>query len=102
MVYGTAGFGWVKLKDNYNTLGTAGKNGNFSSSKWAPAFVVGGGIEHMITPNWSIKGEFLYLKIESQTAAATDTSYYTSSPAIAVNYTNNLSIARVGVNYKFY
>lgn len=101
LVYGTAGFGWVKLKDNYNTLGTSGKGGNFSSSKWAPAFVVGGGLEHMITPNWSIKGEFLYLMVESQSAPATTLNYYNSSPAIAVNYTGNVSIGRVGVNYKF-
>jgi outer membrane immunogenic protein len=117
LVYGTAGIGWLKLKDNFNVAGNPGgigspsKGGNFASTKWAPAFVVGGGIEQMITPNWSIKGEALWVRTETTDASATDTHYFTPStgvfssrfnPVPPVNYTHTLTIGRIGVNYKFY
>jgi outer membrane immunogenic protein len=100
LVYGTAGIGWLKLQDNFNVLGTGGKNGNFSTSKWAPAFVAGGGIEQMLTPNWSIRGEVLWVKTETTDARPTDLHYFdTTTPP--VNYNHALTIGRVGVNYKF-
>jgi outer membrane immunogenic protein len=120
LVYGTAGIGWLKLKDNFNVQGTSfvcppcayvgpSKGGNFASSKWAPAFVVGGGIEQMITPNWSIKGEALWVRTETTDASATDTHYFnavnsrTGLTAVPpVNFTHQLTIGRVGLNYKFY
>jgi outer membrane immunogenic protein len=103
LVYGTAGIGWLQLKDNFNVLGTKVpvKGGNFSSSKWAPAFVVGGGIERMITPNWSVKGEVLWAKTETTSALPTDLHYFDSTTP-PVNYTHGLTIGRVGLNYKFY
>jgi outer membrane immunogenic protein len=101
MVYGTAGIGWLKLRDNFNVLGSSNKGGNFSTGKWAPAFVAGGGIEQMITPNWSIRGEVLWAKTETTDAAVTDTSSF-SSTVPPVNYTHTLTIGRVGLNYKFY
>ena len=100
LVYGTAGIGWLKLKDNFNVLGTAGKGGNFSTSKWAPAFVVGGGVEHMLTQNWTIKGEVLYAKTETTDALPKTLNYFDATTP-PVNYSHSLTIGRVGLNYKF-
>jgi len=100
LIYGTAGIGWMKLHDNFNVLGADAKGGNFSSSKWAPAFVVGGGVEQKLTQNWSVKGEVLWAKAETTTAAPTDLSYFdTTTPP--VNYDHSLTIGRIGLNYKF-
>jgi outer membrane immunogenic protein len=101
LVYGTAGIGWLKLRDNFNVLGTFGKNGNFSANKWAPAFVTGGGIEQMITPNWSVRGEVLWVKTETTDARPTDLRFFNNTTP-PVNYTHTLTIGRVGLNYKFY
>jgi outer membrane immunogenic protein len=119
LVYGTAGIGWLKLKDNFNVGGVTydynagsltgpAKGGNFASSKWAPAFVVGGGIEQMITPNWSVKGEVLWVKTETTDAGPTDTHYFNAAnlgtglaPVPPVNYTHQLTIGRIGLNYRF-
>jgi len=103
LVYGTAGIGWMKLHDNFNVLGTNNKGGNFSSNKWAPAFVVGGGVEQKLTQNWSVKGEVLWAKAESTDAGATTSTANfdgTGTPP-PVTYNHSLTIGRIGLNYKF-
>jgi len=101
LVYGTAGIGWLKLHDNFNVLGTGTtKGGNFSSSKWAPAFVVGGGVEQKLTQNWSVKGEVLWAKAETTSASATTLNYFDNTTP-PVHYDHSLTIGRVGLNYKF-
>src|SRR5665213_43397 len=100
LVYATTGIGWMKLNDNFNVTGTSGKNGNFSSTKWAPAFVAGGGIEQRINNNWSVRGEVLWAKSETTSASPTDLSYF-SLTTPAVNYSHELVIVRIGLNYLF-
>jgi hypothetical protein len=63
----------------------------------------------MITPNWSVKGEVLWVKTETTDASASDTHYFNTANGNSglaavppVNYTHSLTIGRIGVNYKFY
>ena len=102
LLYGTAGIGWLKTENNFNVNALSGgvpKGGNFSSSKWTPAFVAGAGIEHMLTRNWSVRGEVLWAFADTVTAPALDPNYF--SDGNSVKYTSTLNIWRVGVNYKF-
>jgi outer membrane immunogenic protein len=64
--------------------GTLGVFPNCSASEWRPGVVAGLGIEYGFTPNWSIKGEYLYTKMIG-TGVSTD----------------QLNIMRAGVNYRF-
>lgn len=102
LLYATAGFGEVKINNTMNVTGANAKGGNFVSSKWAPAFVVGGGIEQMIDSRWSLRGEVLFAKTEDQSAGPADTHYFSGSPVPPVNYTNSVGIGRIAINYKIW
>jgi len=102
LLYGTAGIGWLKTENFFTVNAISGgipKGGNFSSSKWTPAFVAGAGIEHMLTRNWSVRGEVLWAFADTVTAPALDPHYFADGNT--VKYTSTLNVWRLGVNYKF-
>ena len=75
-----------------------------SNDEWRAGWTVGGGLEWMFAPRWSIKGEYLYYdlghvtlnKVLSQEVTPVFTDVGISSEA---RYRG--SIARAGVNYHF-
>jgi outer membrane immunogenic protein len=82
----------------YVTGGYAGADdkislpGSYSSSQWRNGGVIGAGLEYAFTNNISAKAEYLYAPLGSK-------SYWDG-----VNYGKsdlNLSLVRVGLNYKF-
>jgi outer membrane immunogenic protein len=103
MIYGTVGIGWVHVKNNLfvNELsGGVPKGGNFSSSKWTPAFVMGGGVEQALDAHWSLRGEVLVAITDTVSALPTDLHYYdTTTPP--VYYNHMLTIGRLALNYRF-
>jgi outer membrane immunogenic protein len=67
----------------------------------AAGWTVGGGIEWMFAPNWTVKGEYLY----AQLPGTTFTSVNSAVPTATITHTHgNLqeNIGRIGVNYKFW
>ena len=69
-------------------------------------WTIGGGLEWMFAPQWSIKGEYLYYDLGT---ASIDQRLTTFGAGILAHMANIHSeahyhgnIARVGVNYKFY
>lgn len=103
LLYGTAGVAGVDVENNMNVTNAAGvitKGGEFKANAWKPAFVVGGGVERMLTPSWSLRGEVLYYMIEKSTGLPQDLHYFdTTTPG--VSYQNTLTVARIGLNYHF-
>jgi outer membrane immunogenic protein len=104
LLYGTTGIGWINTKNHFNVNAIWSgnglpKGGNFSSSKWTPAFVAGAGIEHMLTRNWSVRGEVLWAWANTVTAPALDPLYFEDGNT--VKYTSALTVWRLGVNYRF-
>jgi outer membrane immunogenic protein len=81
------------------------------SAGFAPAFiasdsmrhvgwVVGAGIEYAITNNWSVKGEYLYTDLGSQTICSPAcVTPFGPFAARSVSLTDNM--VRVGVNYRW-
>jgi outer membrane immunogenic protein len=59
-------------------------------------WVAGGGVEHMFTPHWSIRGEALYYDLNSQT-----TTIAATTPPISTQFTHEVFVARAGVSYKW-
>ena len=106
LIYGTAGFGWLKINNNWtvNTLsGGVPKGGNFAASKWQPAFVAGAGFETMLDSRWSVRGEVLWALPDSTNAGPTDIHYFTSSSGSPqVNHSTEAVFGRIGVNYKLW
>jgi outer membrane immunogenic protein len=56
--YVTGGLAYAKL---HGAEGVAGFGG--SGSKWVSGWTIGGGLEGMLTPNWSAKVEYLYVDL---------------------------------------
>ncbi len=68
--------------------------GNYGSQNvWHNGGIVGAGIEYAFTNNISLKGEYLYAPMQSQT-------YFAGTPA-ETSTGLDISIFRAGLNYKF-
>ena len=93
MIYATGGLAVGGVKNTWDPTG--GCCGALKSvSKTLTGWTVGGGIEHMLTPNWTVSLEALYVDLGSSTG----TSSYGSKTS---TFKNTAAIARVKVNYKF-
>ena len=99
LFYGKAGGGWVG-SDNFTITNTVtGASiagfGNNTNSGW----LAGAGIEWALAPNWSVKIEYDYLGLNSQTFTApvgtflAGDTFTTSKP--------NVQMVKVGANYLF-
>ena len=89
LLYVTGGAAFVKSSANGTSIaglpcGTLGVLPNCAASAWRPGIVAGLGIEYGFTPNWSLKGEYLFTQVVG-TGASTD----------------KLNTFRGGINYRF-
>jgi outer membrane immunogenic protein len=67
-------------------------NGNQTKGRWANGYALGAGLEYAFTTNMSAKAEYLFTGFQSA-------SYFTG--ANASKGALNLSLVRVGLNYRF-
>jgi outer membrane immunogenic protein len=77
-----------------------------SDSTTRAGWTVGGGLEWMFAPHWSVKGEYLYYDLGHVTLNSTLNEFIagptlTTTTGISSEVHYNGSIARAGVNYKF-
>jgi len=93
LFYGTAGWAWSRLKADC---------GNFCSSPiqshTVDGYTLGAGLEYGITPNLSLKAEYLYVHL-------TPTDFFTNlSPNPCTGSCGigaNVNIVRLGLNWRF-
>jgi outer membrane immunogenic protein len=103
MLYATGGLAYGGVQNGASFNNAAGALAFFGQdSSTRVGYSVGGGIEHMLTPNLSIKGEYLYYDLGRSTTAVN-----LVAPGLGVGTGYNVSfqnagnIGRVGLNYKF-
>jgi outer membrane immunogenic protein len=114
LVYATGGIAWADFDSNTAVAfataanpATAAFNGAVhvgSGSSTQVGGVVGGGIEWAIANNWSVKGEYLYLRFNGFSyASPLVASVNPAAPGYSWNttVTPHEQIVRIGVNYKF-
>jgi outer membrane immunogenic protein len=90
LIYGKGGGAVMSNKLN---LGALGLTLSDTQTHWG--YTVGGGVEWGFTPNWSVKGEYLWTHYESQT-------YFASLfPPGFDSGTFDVNTVKVGVNYRF-
>jgi outer membrane immunogenic protein len=82
------------------TIPGTGTN-SFSQSNTSTGWTVGAGVEWMFAPNWTVKGEYLYVDVPGVTFTSANTAAATATIAHTHGDVKE-SIARVGVNYKFW
>jgi outer membrane immunogenic protein len=106
MFYVTAGGAWADVNTIYNTNVIQGNLDGIASSTGKFGWVAGVGIEHAITPNWTVKLEGLYVRLTDDDThhLGTTTCSTSRGPDHACNFTFNhdAAIVRLGANYKFY
>jgi outer membrane immunogenic protein len=89
MAYATAGVAFGGVKNNVNA-----DNGDNSSNKTRTGWTAGGGLEHMLSRNWTIGLEALYVDLgKSHVNVTSDNKTGT--------FKNRAVIGRVKLNYKF-
>jgi outer membrane immunogenic protein len=77
--------------------GFAGALNNDFRTGW----IAGAGVEYMVTPNWTVKGEYLYYDLGSTRVVGLTFNRPVDAFGADGLYTTRGSIARVGLNYKF-
>ena len=113
MVYLTGGGAWERLSiasnlasnaapDTFATQGPA----NVSFDRWG--YALGGGLEYMIAPHWTLRGEYLYYRFDGSNAFQSitnpcDNGVAKSTTCLANHATgpNSINEVRFGVNYLF-
>lgn len=107
LFYGKGGgvVAWIK-NEALDDIGQGGPDpehiGRESGARFG--WTAGGGIEHALTGNWTVRAEYLYMRFQRKTVydlgdgsggvpPATDPSPY--------HFSNHLHTARVGLTYKF-
>ena len=97
LVYGTGGVAYGDVRQG--AFVASGVNSvAFGSDSTQIGWVAGGGVEYKITPSWSLKGEYQYIDLGSQTLSSTDT---TGASVTATGPENSFSTVRLGLNYRF-
>jgi outer membrane immunogenic protein len=109
LVYGTGGFayGGAELSSLVNTTTASNSTncssfcGGLTSSSTLTGWAAGGGLEYMVTPNWSVRAE--YLRYDLGTLSQTYSDSAGRSPGAFVNNSTKFAgnIGRIGANYKF-
>lgn len=91
LVYATGGFAYARVDQQYFDS----FNGAFGARGWRGGWVLGGGLEHALSPQWSLKGEYLYINLQS-------TQFNAPLPNVSTfTFTNDFNIVRLGLNYRF-
>jgi outer membrane immunogenic protein len=108
--YATGGLALTELTasasfGDFNTfIGPGTANGNNTVSKTLVGWTLGGGLEWMLNPRWSLKGEYLYVDFGKVSASGIIT-FPAGGPgyAQALDTRTDLSahIGRLGINYRF-
>lgn len=95
LFYGTAGVAWADI-DTTVSSGTQ----SVGDSATGTGYVVGGGVEWMLQPNWTLKAEYLYTDIGEMKGTLTTTTG-TTTTTTDTTYDEKFHILRAGLNYKF-
>jgi opacity protein-like surface antigen len=110
MIYATGGlaYGESSRSASTTTFETDGDLAEFfpygSTSKVNAGYTVGGGVEWAFMPNWSVKAEYLFVKLPSDSAVAATTVLGPGalpSDIMFFHHSAQDNIVRLGLNYRF-
>ena len=90
LIYAKGGYAWANNKLDITVAGV-----NFSDSKMHSGWTLGGGVEYMFVPKWSVKAEYMYSDFAS-------VNYF--APVVAGGIDSGrqrLHTVKGGVNYHF-
>jgi outer membrane immunogenic protein len=89
LIYGKGGFAAASNNIKVTVLGVP-----FSDTQTHLGYTAGGGLEYGFTPNWSVKGEYLFAHYQSK-------NYFTTIGGGFASGTFDVHTVKVGLNYRF-
>jgi outer membrane immunogenic protein len=89
MAYMTAGVAFGSVRNSINFSGCC----SYSDSKTKAGWTIGGGVEHMLSRNWTIGLEGLFVDLGKSTVTVNNFK--------TTKFSNQAVIGRVKLNYKF-
>lgn len=100
LIYGTGGLAVANVKINQSIVILLGSTETVAASATQVGWTAGVGAEYMVSRDWSVKGEWLYVDLGKVSATGVLTPAFAG---ITYNTTARLTanIARFGVNYHF-
>jgi outer membrane immunogenic protein len=102
LIYGTGGLAYGNVSysatSNFLTVGTVTYPVSFNRTQ--VGWTLGAGVEYALAKNWSVKAEYLYMDLGSQSATANPDP---ANPPFQVGYKweTTANIVDIGLNYKF-
>jgi outer membrane immunogenic protein len=112
LVYGDGGFAYGGVHEGVDIVVTAPPTGEGTSPAFGSftntrgGWTAGGGLEWMVSPNWSVKAEYLYYDLGKVTFGAGGLTHFSAGPALftdlpVASTRFNGHIIRAGLNYHF-
>jgi outer membrane immunogenic protein len=100
LIYATGGFAYGGVNTSFDFADTLGNHGRVSNSQTNTGWVAGAGVEYKIAPNWSLKGEYQFIDLGTDSV----TRPLVSSPTFSLRGSEKdleFNTVRVGLNYSF-
>jgi outer membrane immunogenic protein len=99
LIYGTGGFAYGDVREHASVTDTAGPgSASLRSSGVQTGYAAGGGVEYKVTPNWSLKGEYLYTGLGNEKLIGLDTL---NNSVTSNSLDTSFSSVKIGLNYRF-
>ncbi len=92
--YVKGGAGWV---ENTATIYTAGGTTLWTATDTSLGWLIGGGVEVGLTPNWTAKIEYQYLNLDNWTGTCLVCTAVTGT----ISVSRDIQTLKGGINYKF-
>jgi outer membrane immunogenic protein len=110
LVYGTGGLAYGQTETSFSTLAVGTGPGNCpavfacglgTTSSNHTGWAAGGGLEWMFAPKWTLRAEYLFVDLGSQSSSVA--SFNTVFPPVTYTATSSFkeNIARAAINFGF-
>lgn len=102
LIYATGGLAYAHVTSNASIIPAVPGGSQLAGAEdqWRGGWTIGGGIEHMFAPNWSVKGEYLYYDLGYSNLALLTIAGAPNETGV-LSYKNTGHIIRAGLNYHF-
>ncbi|MGA7311350.1 MAG: outer membrane beta-barrel protein [Pseudolabrys sp.] len=106
LVYATGGAAIGNIDNSVDLIGTGGASGRISSftqKQTKAGWVVGGGVEQMLSPHWTFSAKFHYIDLGRTTVSCSSATDFENCVSIGYRgeFSNRLIMGLVGLAYKF-
>jgi outer membrane immunogenic protein len=99
LIYAKGGAAWTRASLDYTITGMGVET--FTAAETRTGWIVGGGLEYLIAPNWSVFAEYNHMDFGSSTLATLDTVPADLSPPEPIRVGRRIDSAMFGINYRF-